>query len=509
MSARSRRPHVEFASGVGAATLFCVGLAVGVSCKSTVANTGHCFYNLGNQTCAERYGEDLPYCATVCAGKDGNAGSPNDDGCVDSEPPVGCYSPCGGENDVADDATCLGAEDTSSTSMTTTTMSTTDMPTTETGTTTPVMCTSSAECPDDAPICVDDECRPCGDAALPDGECGLKDPALAVCDASGACVECTEDNATACGGTSPVCVANACVGCTDHDQCEDACELATGACFPSDCVREVPGDYTTLQAAFDAVAEEPYCVIRVTNDVNGSIVLEETPPRALVYDGAGSVFSLRGTAGSRTLQALEGSTLYIEGLRFDLNPIGAVDAATTSQLYLDDVEIVGNPGDGLRVLTGAYLQMRNSVVAGNGDGTVDTPGVQIYQATADILYSTIVDNDGSAVDTLQCQNSTVTVRNSILMALAGQSISCDEDITFCAVDENVGGMGNTDLSPLDLAWFASAPALDYRLTDDGVDVFGETARWREGDPQQDIDGEARVGMDGASEPAGADVPTPR
>ena len=36
-----------------------------------------------------------------------NPGSPELDGCVDWMPPEGCYSPCGGERDVSEDASCL------------------------------------------------------------------------------------------------------------------------------------------------------------------------------------------------------------------------------------------------------------------------------------------------------------------------------------------------------------------------------------------------------------------
>lgn len=513
MPMRTRRAAVPFASWFGAAgPVVVVGLTVGLlgglSCKTTIANLDHCYYQLGNETCATRY-DDLPYCATTCAGKDGNAGSPHDDGCVDLPPEPGCYSPCGGENDVADDATCLDVADTGSTSMTATT--TTNDPTSETSDTAMPECTSSDECMDaDAPICVGEECRPCGDADLPDGECALRDPAMPVCSDSGACVQCTADNIGACGGTTPVCNASsACIPCTEHDDCTHACEIATGACFPDDCVRDVPDEHSTIQAALDAVEDEDFCVIRVLDDVNGSIVLEGASPRAIVYFGGGSSFSLHGSTDQPTLLVSDSSVAYIEGLRFDLNELGAITATGTSTLYLDSVEVVGNPGYGVRVLLGSYMRMRNSIVSGNGVGADDTPGVRVSNSDAEILYSTIVDNDGSEVDTLYCVNADVTVRNSILMGNEEQSIGCDAMITFSAVDENVAGSGNVDLSPLSLAWFAEPTGLNYHLSESGVEAFADIARWIDGDPPDppdDIDGNNRVAMDGASEPAGADVP---
>jgi len=513
MLMRTRRAVLPFTSWFGAAgPLFLVGLLGGLSCKTTIENLEHCYYKSGNDTCADRYDGELPYCATTCAGKGDNPGSPHDDGCVDWVPDEGCYSPCGGENDVADDAMCLGVADTGSTSMTdatTTTMTTTTIdPTSETGDTTPPACKSSDECTSpDAPICVDDECRPCGDAASPDAGCALRDPALPVCGDSGACVQCSEDSTAQCTGTTPVCdAAGTCIGCTRHDQCADACAIATGECFPDTCIRDVPNEHPTVQAALDGVDGAEFCVIRVRNDVTGSIVLDGATTRAIVYFGGGSVFSLVGSANTRTLRVLNDAVVYVDGVRFEGNDVGAIDVSLQGVLYLDRVEVVGNAGDGIRVLTGAYMQMRNSIVAGNGDGSADTPGVQVYNAAADILYSTIADNDGMDVDTLDCVGSDVTVRNSILMGAAAQSIGCDATITFSAVDENVAGTGNVDLGSLSLEWFTNAPDLNFHLSDMGVDAFADIARWIEGDPPGDIDDDDRVAVDGASEPAGADVP---
>lgn len=518
MPTRPRRvlvPFAPFVQGRRTSGVFLVGLIVGasggVSCKSTIANTDHCFYNAGNETCAERYGGDLPYCATVCAGKDDNPPSPNDDGCVDWQPDEGCYSPCGGENDVADDATCLGVADTGSTSsMTTSATSTTTVdPTSDTSATTPIACMSNDECTDpEAPICVDDECRPCGDAALPDEACAMRDEALSVCGATGACVECSDVDASACAENTPVCGADGmCRGCTDHGECTAVCDLLTGACFPDTCDRDVPGQNSSVQQALDVYADEEYCIIRITDESNASFVVDGAVKRAIVSDGV-LPWTLSGSV-EPTLRAQSGAVVYVHGVRFSGNAAGAIESAGAgARVYLDEVEVRQNPGSAIRILTGSHLQMRNTIVGRNGNGG-GTPGIRLFEGSADILYSTIVDNDAMEADSIECDDdSVVTVRNSIVMSTDGQSIDCAADITFTAVDENFPGTGTEDMSPLNLSWFANQIAANFRLSANGAAVLGTIARWTDGDPPRDIDGDARVGVDGESEAPGADVLPP-
>ena len=82
----------------------------------------------------------------------------------------------------------------------------------------------------------------------------------AVCDEGGACVECSAEDATACGGTTPICdpAANACTACTAHDQCpgDAGCHLFEGSCLPSDAVLVVD-----VEEPMCDMAGQPYCTL--------------------------------------------------------------------------------------------------------------------------------------------------------------------------------------------------------------------------------------------------------
>jgi hypothetical protein len=101
----------------------------------------------------------------------------------------------------------------------------------------PADCMSADDCDDaTAAFCTDEgTCVSCDEMPEPDAACTSVDAAHPVCIA-GACVECSNAQATACTGTTPLCGPdNTCTGCTEHTQCpQSACHLdgpQQGACF--------------------------------------------------------------------------------------------------------------------------------------------------------------------------------------------------------------------------------------------------------------------------------------
>lgn len=501
------------------------GLAAGISCTSTTRNDDHCYYNAGNETCAARYGADLPYCATQCAGTEGNPASPNGDGCVDWQPPESCYSPCGGEREIAEDSTCLdvAGTDATSTASDPTSGSSGSAPTTSddldttvdtsVGETEPTdTCLTSGDCTDpERPICVDDVCVPCGEADLPDALCAARDPDLPACAPSGACVQCTDANTSACVDDVPVCADQVCRGCLAHPECGDrACELATGECFPSNCVELVPGDHATLQAAVDDAADEVRCTVRVTADLSGAAATADVPAGAviaIVREGGGS-FTLAG-ADAPTLRVTGDSAVYIVGLRFAGNPteFGLVVDGPSASLYVDDAEVVDNGGGGISVEAGASLRLHNSLVG----GAPDLAALEVLDgSSADVVYTTLAGATGDAT-ALACDPAAdVSVRNSLLVGRGVADVACDAQVTYCAAETMLDGVGNMSLgATLETAnqnvWFVNYPLGDYRLNVPPA-VVATTARWTEGDPFVDLDGDPRAGVDGAMDHAGGDAP---
>ena len=509
--------------GATAGLVFVTGLGAGVSCKTTTINEEHCYYNRGNDTCAQRYGGELPYCATFCAGKDGNPASPNEDGCVDWQPPEGCYSPCGSEKDVSEDSTCLdigGTESggpTSGTTMGTSesetaggteTVGTTETQGSETG---PSGCETSGDCVEaETPICgPQGVCLACGESGKPTAECAAKDPDFPACSESGACVECTSENENPCVGTTPVCENEECRGCVAHEECaETACAYASGECFPGGCEQEVPGEYGTIQAAVNAVADEGFCVVRVGEagaiDYVGSVVIDGGKRIALLNGGATEVV-VQGVGGTPTLGVSGGSEAYVEGLRFGGNGSGAGMSLSGngSRLYVDRSEVVDNNGGGVEVLSGGYLRLANSTVGGNGA----EPAVAVESGTAELIYATAV-GTGLNGRVLTCGvGGSSSVRNSLLFGEddADEVTCANIEVTYSASEQDLGGEGNESVL-LSTASFANFLAADFHLSIAGAGMVANVARWTTGDPLLDLDGDARAGVDGTMEHAGADVP---
>lgn len=533
-TAHRPRPPAAPASRAAFALALGIGLAASVvACKTVVPNPNHCSANDGNQTCAERHDGALPYCATTCDGKDPEHPiSPNEDGCVDWAPPDGCYSPCGGEVDVTEDDSCLdvaGTESSTDPSGPTSGMTTMESdPTTNNdasetqgvtsetqGTATdtdtdtgPTGCASSDECTDpDAPLCVDELCVACGQAAQADDECAAKDPGFPACGASGACVECTDGNPVACDGETPVCDAEACRGCVDHGECGDtACAFSTGECFPGDCVVDVPADEGTIANAVGSIADGGFCVVRLAEnggvDYDESVVIDGGKRIALLNAG-GSEVVIQGV-GAATFAVTDASELYLERLLVsDGSDVGLEVSGNGSGLFVEQTEVVQNAGGGITVAGGGYLRLRNSIVGGNGAA----PALSVAAGVAELVDVTAV-GVGINGRALTCGVAgSAAVRNSILFGEDdADELDCsDAVVTYSASEQAIPGMGNESVA-LTTDSFDTWLSANFHLSGAGAGIVADIARWTTGDPLVDIDGEARAAVDGTMEHAGADIP---
>ncbi|MBK6923525.1 MAG: hypothetical protein IPH07_39420 [Deltaproteobacteria bacterium] len=404
----------------------------------------------------------------------------------------------------------------STSSMTGSTMSTTD-PSSSTG---PQGCAGDDECGGPGtPICIDQVCSPCES----DAQCAAKDPANPACRDDGQCVQCTASNDDGCGGATPICDAavNTCMGCAFHEQCPDsACRIATGECFDEADVHTVGAgqDFEDFTAAAGSLGAE-MAVLRVASG--------PTYDEAIVLSGSSAVWAIldanpdddtlplwaRTSGNTSTLSIDAGAEVYIQGISVSSNtgssmfPGIAVDNAS---LYLDRAWVVTNLGGGISLDNGGYALVRNSFVG----GVLDIPAVTASDSTLEGFYSSLIGSAGESASVMCNAGATVTVRNSLLLsrADAASDIQCSNASISDSVTEanfpggsnitTVGVMGATE----SMSWFAGYASGNFHLTPMAPAAILTAAQWQSGDPLVDIDGDARPGVDGSADVAGADIP---
>lgn len=441
---------------------------------------------------------------------------------------AGCFNPTGTDPSAGPDVTGPATSSTPSTTSPTGSTGSTDPTTDELPTSTGPSSDSSGSTTGPA----------CGDVP----ECPADAP---VCDA-GTCV-CTDGDQ--CPVDAPVCdpQTRSCRGCRYHHECDIACDIAEGRCFPPD-TRElivVPSDACgdcgngiaccsvnqAIAVATKALA--PYVVIRLTA---GSI--DDT---AVDLTGAlgDSVLAIVGGAPNATLKPTIGAAMKIDQSGSPMPPriylwrlqlAGNLDTSgldcRSATLWLDETDIrdhaagpglladacdvtihrstiVGNSGS-ISTVNAADLVLRNVVVGGSPlvSELFLGPSTRL-----DARYVTVVDESAGAGSLIQCQApNSVAFGNAIVLGTdeVMEVSGCDGKL---AVANSVAtgplidlGRGNTyavvGQVPLDAGYRLAAP----NGLPEGVAI------WRTGDPPTDIDGAPRPTSDNTPDYAGADLP---
>ena len=483
------------------------------ACPGSEPSSEHCFHAQGNETCVERYGDERPFCAAECG-----EGYSENYGCVAEEPAdLACYSPCGGQKDANEDASCLGNSDTG-----TDTSSTTDTTDSTTDTTTgPGPCMANEDCTDPAqPFCDDmGACVDCSSTLDPDAACLGADPNFPVC-IEGDCVQCNAADASACMGTTPVCDlgTNTCIGCTDHDECPDsACNLALGSCMDVGAVYSVDGDgvsdYASLSLALaDIGAQAEITLVLHELDAQtpytGSVIIDTNGYVAIVA-APGENPTVTGNGGNPSFTIHGGSTLYLARVSASGTQNGGrgvlIDGGSA---WVQRCKVVNNSGGGIVVDGGGNLVLDNSFVGGN---VTDVAALAVADGTAQVLYSTLAAGLKLVVDptALSCtMGDQTTVRNSILVSPAAEpAVACSgATIESCVLEDTTDFPNNAEVA-FSPTWFVNYATGDFSLNTMTVPAIVTTAAiWQSGDPTTDIDGDLRPTTPGTPDYAGADIP---
>lgn len=413
----------------------------------------------------------------------------------------------------------------------------------DTGTTTgpPPMCDEpdgaySAVCPVDAPFCVGQACTPCSnDDPLTD--CGSAQGAPGAVCSAGACVECTSEDSSACGGTTPICDAetSACAACTAHDQCPGGagCHLFEGSCLPSDTVfmvnaaapmcGEAGQPYCDISSALDAAGVATQATIRVAPQVYVEPVIITTDAVvAIIGDGnvtivgnggsPGVTVNVNGTGylarvvvenGSAAPGVQSAGDLRLDGVRIRDANDGLV--SLQGRVHLENVRVSGNDVTGISVGGTEQVTLRNVIIASNGVGTNPRGFVATANTPFSMVYTTITDNSGTNGGAIACAgDATRSVRNSIVVSSNFvNAIECGGlTVTHSVVSDadhegeatNVLVVDDTGLM------FGMGFEIEAGSVAEGVAV------WMAGDPLFDINGVMRPAVDGSPDAAGANIP---
>lgn len=398
----------------------------------------------------------------------------------------------------------------------------------------------SQQCPETAPYCLaEGVCADCSGLT----SCADVDAAKPACDAaSGLCVECTEADASACSGNTPVCDtgANACSSCVAHEQCPSgACNIATGACFEDSL-------WVDRQATCggDGSEENPFCEIQDAVATIGT----DTPTLVRVKPGP-SAYKTKIDVGSNRIVAIVGeggapaidvdvdallvnddARVYLKDLRFVGSSMSAGNGLVclNAEVWTDAVEfssresvaidaigctlqirrsrLYANPGGGIKVDKGT-TRIENTFITSNGGNFSQYAGIHVVTGELEVVYATIIGNNSDATaDSLHCGDpGPVSLRNVVLFGQSqATSVSCDGATASDSIVDSTllsGSNVTVEVSALS-AWFKDAASGDFHVKAGAP--FAELGRWRTGDPAVDYDGDPRPDVDLAPDWAGAD-----
>lgn len=508
----------------------------------------HCADLEGNATCLADY-PSRPFC-NRCVPASQNQG------CVNQLPPLTC-SPDGVTTLVTATSDDSGTE--SSGTADSTGSSTTDIAPDTTvspdssSTGEPYVCRERGaldegcdELDPAAAYCMTGACVSCVDAGG-DAFCEALDATAPACIAeTGRCGGCDDAGDGFCGGQTPVCRNDgACYACESHSECPSACHLAptdpsVGECFPGDQVlwvddsAQCPGLGTEL-APFcdlgDTMANVPLgesWTIFVASGTYPDQLTAVANTIAIRGDGIVQITGDPGIDGPTVLAS--GDTMYFENVRLRANVQSHGAVCVGGLLWFDDSQIRNNLGHAIfltgpcdvtlrrtRVLRnvgggirqfGGHLRLDNSTIAENGDA-IAGPALNIQLATVEVVYSTIVGNEASGADSIQCNDAGGSIRNSIVSGTTAPSIELDcfvlEYLNDAIDADNFVEDGSVLVGVYDDNWFTNPAEGDMQLADPELTLFGGIAVYLDGDPPLDADDTPRP-MGGALGYVGVDEP---
>jgi hypothetical protein len=495
---------------------FATGLLIS-ACAFSEPDPEHCARGRGQTVCAELFNGERPYCTTPTCNPSGE----NFHGCVAEEPSPECNYACGGDRNIVEDSSCdeISGDGDGDGDPNGDGDSTGDGEPTGDGD--PMLCTDQGDCVDPgAPFCdlESGECVSCNFSDTPDDACAATGAGVPVCE-QGVCVQCTDANADACGGVTPICDsgANTCVGCSDHEQCGGtACNFAAGNCFDPSSAVHVDGDAMNCPAA-DGTDDAPYCTISAALAASGAealIILHERDglveytetnsiSKPVAIFAATDESPLMRAAGNNPALTVSGQGhLFLRGIQIQSGQSSGI-RVNGGSAWIERSKIVNNTGGGIVVDGGGMLWLENSFVGGSID---DQKAIDITDGTATILYSTLAAGFATAAALVCEDGSNTTVRNSLLVARTDSDELICPNVTITNSALEMAVPGNTELGSMtDTSWFVDGgyAAGDFRLSGTHPEAINTAAVWQTGDPATDIDGTARPTTDGSPDFAGA------
>lgn len=426
-------------------------------------------------------------------------------------------------------------------------------PETSTSTGPAPQCVGNDECDGATPFCVDGTCAACDATPDPDMACSeLSGGDLPVCGDDAACHEC-KVNGGQCTGTTPVCDEELleCVGCSEHEHCPDsACNLESGVCndinyvlyvdrLAADCMvgdgtqampyckiaealtetATEPGAAWTIKVRAGNYLEEP---LVIPNDMQITLVGWDGVPKLRAYDDSGATLTISSGAkvflGHVQFQSndfaqgvdCEGATVFADDTGFQKNTKEGFRSTDCTATFNRCV-FYDNDGGGIAAYGAGTTKIVNSYVTGNGSQNFgDFGGIRSAQENKLLLfYSTVLNNlSMSGPRSLHCTDDAfpAEIRNSVIIAFAAPSVDCAAGMFSNSVlDEGANTPDILVATMADIANFFEPMVQGVYKAKAGTAMEG-IAKWLDGDPKRDYDGQKRPGTDGDLDWPGADIP---
>lgn len=320
--------------------------------------------------------------------------------------------------------------------------------------------------------CLGDAAMSCSSSA----EC----PTPLVCDVGGTntCVACTQQEAAACTGATPVCSDDhTCRGCAAHAECagSDAC-LPDGSCADPGQVAYVKplalggtdNPSCTLAMPCTKVASalqtgRPYVKLAGANDEGGTISIDNRNVTLLAERDAKLIRTSNGLhVEVKGTSQVEIYDLEISGASGAQGVGISMPTGNTAKLTLRRVKILNNAGGGISA-TGGTLTVSQSTLSENAGG-----GISVSGGEFDLVNNIIAKNGGVSsvfggirVDgivgpgTRRIDFNTITANNGPMGAPIG--ISCTavtQPLTFSnnIIYENQVGGGRSQVGGSNCSW---------------------------------------------------------